>query len=669
MKSFRARRAAVLLAAAVLFILALSVSASAAFPLWITRDLEPTVEADVGETVELSVEAVGGFGDVSYQWYGKAGPLDSTSANIRIPVTSEDEVYCVVNCGEQSVESRHCQVKIRRERPRVPVSAPVFTLQPKSMDLSFGQSGVLSAKATCANEGRGVKIVYQWYASPVMDFRYASPLTDGDSSDYIIPGSYTPSKMFYICEAYSTNGVDESERVYSAVADVYCGNLVITKHPTGESVSEGGKATFIAKAEGAAAFQWRIVRNDGTNGFFRADEAPSYINGLQVYGADTDTLVLSNIPASMNGMNIICVFYADAARTRYEISAAALLTVRPKPTPVPTATPYVPKPTVKPTAKPSVLKTVLAPSVSVRPEIAVSEDGRNDSLSILAVDNNSSGTVLRYQWYKNSRNSNSGGTAIAGARSASYFPTESSDGRYYYVGVWATDGTTTSKVVYSEPVLLSAGEPEKSVLLAPSISVRPDVDVAADGRRASLSILAVDNNDEDGVELEFQWYRNTRNSNAGGTAVSSAHYESFNPIILNSSRYYYVAVWATDGERISKTVYSEPVLVSKDSLFDSTLLAPSVSVRPELILSEDGSELSLSVRAVDNNDRSDTELAFQWYRSKVNSVSGGTIIPGAEEAQYTPALPSDYKYYYVAVWASDGVNTSKVAYSGPVLVG
>ncbi len=657
MKKYHAGRIAALISAAVLFILVLSASAAADHPLRLTQDLEPVCEVTRGENAVFSVEAVGGR-HITYQWYNNAGAFGWEYPSVSFPAYADDEIYCVVSSGEESVESTHCAVTVRE--PSVPLPVPRITVQPVSVNLSYGQSAILSVQADCMGQGAGVELAYQWYSSPLLDGRYAAPIKGATSSTYVIPPSYTPSKLYYICMIHSTNGVDVSQDVCSDVATVYCGDLNITKHPTGETVKPGGKATFIARAEGAVALQWRIVRNDGSFSFFRADEAPSYINGLKVYGVDTDTLVLDNIPASMNGMSVLCVFYADAARTQFKVSNSALITVT-APSPTPAVTSYIPKAT--PT--PSVGKTLLAPSISVRPELVASEDGQIVSLAVNAVDNNASGTYLRYQWYRNSKNSRSGGTAVSGARSASYVPEDPSDGKYYYVGVWATDGSTTSKAAYTEPVLLDASRTDRGVLLAPSISVRPEITVSENGRNAHLSILAVDNND-DTAELDFQWYRNTRNSNIGGTAVSSAHYESYNPIILNGDRYYYVGVWATDGERTSKVVYSEPVLVSKSALRSAVLLAPSISVRPELISSKDGKSASLSVAAVDNNDG--TELQYQWYRNSRSSNSGGTAIAGADSASFAPPASSGSKYYYVGVWATDGDSTSKVAYSEAILV-
>ena len=664
MKKACIKRLLLLITAVILFSLVLSASASADYPLWITKDLDSERTAAPGEAVVLGVEAAGGNGNITYQWYNRSGPINSTYPFISFSASTDDVIYCVMTSGRQSVESTRCtlNVGVSPYNPSLPAMPPQIVSQPRSVSVAPGQSTTLSVQASCPWLNGGIGLEYQWYYNSSYDMRYALPIEGATFSTYTIPPTYTPSKLFYVCSVRSTNGSDVSQDVLSDIIYVYCGDLNITKHPTGERANVGGKATFISRADGAVSFQWRIVRNDGSNGFYTVEEAPYYINGLKIYGADTDTLVLDNIPASMNGMSVICVFYGDEARTQYKISNPAYITVNPpspSPTPVPTRAPT-------PTPTPAASKALLAPSISLRPEAAVSEDGRITSLSIAAVDNNRSGTELKYQWYRSTRNSNSGGTAIAGANSAKYTPRSFSDGRYYYVGVWATDGSITSKVSYSDTVLVDTSASQTTPLLAPSISVRPDVLPSEDGRTATLSVNAVDNNDS-GTELEFQWYRSFKNTNSGGTAIAGAVSDSYVPIILNGSRYYYVGVWATDGDRTSKVSYSDPVLISSSALSTGILLAPSVSVRPDVAASGDGKNVFLSVRAVDNNDG--TELKFQWYKNNRNSVSGGRIIAGADTADYVPLLSSDYKYYYAAVWATDGVRTSKVAYSGPVLVG
>ena len=72
------------------------------------------------------------------------------------------------------------------------------------------------------------------------------------------------------------------------------------KAPSPEAVNEWESAVFIARANGAALFAWRIVSSDGT-ALYDAAAAPEYFPGLRVQGADTDTLTLLDIPFSLNG--------------------------------------------------------------------------------------------------------------------------------------------------------------------------------------------------------------------------------------------------------------------------------------------------------------------------------------------------------------------------------
>ena len=74
----------------------------------------------------------------------------------------------------------------------------------------------------------------------------------------------------------------------------------VEKPPSPEAVNEWESAVFIARANGAAFFAWRIVSSDGT-ALYDAAAAPEYFPGLRVQGADTDTLTLLDIPSSLNG--------------------------------------------------------------------------------------------------------------------------------------------------------------------------------------------------------------------------------------------------------------------------------------------------------------------------------------------------------------------------------
>ena len=125
----------------------------------------------------------------------------------------------------------------------------------------------------------------------------------------------------------------------------------VEKPPSPEAVNEWESAVFIARASGAALFAWRIVSSDGT-ALYDAAAAPEYFPGLRVQGADTDTLTLLDIPSSLNGWQVECLFTDDAGEKA--LSGRASLTVypvgptaSPEPTPTPDATP-TPEPSPTP---------------------------------------------------------------------------------------------------------------------------------------------------------------------------------------------------------------------------------------------------------------------------------------------------------------------------------
>ena len=147
----------------------------------------------------------------------------------------------------------------------------------------------------------------------------------------------------------------------------------VEKPPSPEAVNEWESAVFIARANGAALFAWRIVSSDGT-ALYDAAAAPEYFPGLRVQGADTDTLTLLDIPSSLNGWQVECLFTDDAGEKA--LSGRASLTVypvgptaSPEPTPTPDVTP-TPEPSELPTATPSPAPETPAPSATPAPAAA-----------------------------------------------------------------------------------------------------------------------------------------------------------------------------------------------------------------------------------------------------------------------------------------------------------
>ena len=200
---------------------------------------------------------------------------------------------------------------------------------------------------------------------------------------------------------------------------------VVTKQPTGETVDEGGSATFIASAENYTEIIWRIVSNDTTNTIQAAD-APSYF-GCEVYGIGTECLEIVNIPAAMDGWRVEAMFRGPGG---VEFSWGALIRVNGV--------------------------TVKAPTISAQPQGMSLASGETGTLTVSAAA--LEGT-LHFQWYSNTANSNQGGTAIEGATEASYTPEEKTGTTDYYVAVSSVANGRSSDPVLSNAVAVTYAAP------------------------------------------------------------------------------------------------------------------------------------------------------------------------------------------------------------------
>ena len=83
--------------------------------------------------------------------------------------------------------------------------------------------------------------------------------------------------------------------------------IVITKHPTSETVSVGAQTWFIAKADNETQITWEFFSPDGT--MYSLQQTMSAHPGLILEVLPEDTLGLRQIPASFNGWS---------ARARYD---------------------------------------------------------------------------------------------------------------------------------------------------------------------------------------------------------------------------------------------------------------------------------------------------------------------------------------------------------------
>lgn len=232
-------------------------------------------------------------------------------------------------------------------------------------------------------------------------------------------------------------------------------NIVITKSPTGEHVEVGGTAKFVARAQNAERIVWRIVSNDTTN-TVKAADGPQYFPGLQVSGLDSATLVLSNIPQSMDGWRVEAQFWngnkhAESYGAEITIVDGNGVPVRqaatPTPAPIITPAPTFVPPSLSGNDLP-VDSEARTANIMIQPQGVELLPGENYTLSVIATSPNNG--TLSYQWYSAATNNRSAALPISGASDASYTINQTDGTAYYWVAVWNTRDGARSQAVYSD---------------------------------------------------------------------------------------------------------------------------------------------------------------------------------------------------------------------------
>lgn len=98
----------------------------------------------------------------------------------------------------------------------------------------------------------------------------------------------------------------ETETPYAPVGNP---TFHITKNPTSESLSVGGKTWFIAHADNGVAPVWQML--DPWGEVYTLSAAMDSNPGLQLEVLPKDTLAVSNVPLSVNGWSVVARFDGD----------------------------------------------------------------------------------------------------------------------------------------------------------------------------------------------------------------------------------------------------------------------------------------------------------------------------------------------------------------------
>ena len=140
-------------------------------------------------------------------------------------------------------------------------------------------------------------------ASPVYSYATATP--------ELVWVGQTSAPQTTVTSAPSVFVTETPQTVYyydNTTASSSNSSIVITKHPTGETVTEGGTAIFIAQATGYTNMYWQLVSPDGQT-VYPVSMIGQYFSGVTADGFNSEKLRIHYVTSSLNGWKARAVFY------------------------------------------------------------------------------------------------------------------------------------------------------------------------------------------------------------------------------------------------------------------------------------------------------------------------------------------------------------------------
>ena len=235
-----------------------------------------------------------------------------------------------------------------------------------------------------------------------------------------------------------------------------------------------------------------------------------------------------------------------------------------------------------------------------------------------------------YQWFSNTTDATTSGSAITGETGSTYTaPGDTLGTVYYYVEISFSTGGC-SQIISNTA----------SVVVNPQITVNPIADpqtLCVGGLPDQLEVIF-----SDGTGIaSYKWYSNTTNSKVDSNEIIGEINSTYTPNVLNTAgNFYYYAEISLDGNGCNTAV---------SDVFEITVLSDPIINKQPLVSQELCQGAPPYYLDIDASGGTDTLRTYQWYVNSVDSNTGGEIIPSETTLFYKPQTTTVGTFYYYII--------------------
>lgn len=557
--------------------------------------IQPTATQNlcVGATIPSSLTFTysGGTGTPSYQWFSNTtnsttgGTLISgaNSASYTPPFFATANTYYYY--ATVSLSGNGCLPATTTVAEIIVYPDPTIIAQPVDSQTLCQNATPINLDVT-ATGGNGA-FSYQWYSNAT-NLTTGGTLISGATTNSYTPPTTTVGTKYYYCAVSqpSTPGCS----VTSATAEITVITAPTITQPSSSTICAGGTPTplsiTVSGAAGTPQYQWysNLANNTST--------------GTIIAGATTNSF---NPPNSVVGtIYYYCIVTLPSGGCSNITSNTAAVVI------------------------------TAGATISTQPTATQSLCVGTTLASPLTFAYSGGAGTPTYQWYSNTANSNTGGTIIPGATNTTFTSAVfTATGNYYYYAVVTLNGNGCGPISTNPAEVVIVADPIVSVQPLPSQTVC---------QTATALDLEVTVSGGIGTTYSYQWYSNTSNNTALGTAITGATNATYTPSTTAvGTLYYYCVITQSAGSGCNVTSNTATVIVN---------LAPTFSSQPvssTICMGQTPTVLSVSyINGVGTPQ-------YQWYSNTTNTTSGSTLLSGATNSSYSPPNSINGTLYYYCI--------------------